>query len=216
MSKRKKHKPKKNKHGDGSGGGTPPAQPDRAALLAELDERLARIRNADASTRVGPIWGEMHKLLLKMHADADAAARMVMARDLDGLQRLIAPPDEDVSKNETPDGEDDASGEAADDASGDAMSATAGPSIEGPDGIDIPPETLKKALRAFRKRLKLTRLDHESKLGRGAMTSGKKADFDAILPPWEYPDEVWQALCARGDLEHTGGGFYRLRNEQRS
>ncbi|MCH7847474.1 MAG: hypothetical protein IIB53_03845 [Planctomycetes bacterium] len=79
--------------------------------------------------------------------------------------------------------------------------------------FDIPHETRKMAMRAFRKRLKLTRLDHESKLGVGPMTSGRKADVDAILPPHEYATQVWEALVAEGQLKSFGQGFYALAEE---
>jgi len=79
--------------------------------------------------------------------------------------------------------------------------------------FDIPFETRKMAMRAFRKRLKLTRLDHESKLGVGPMSSGRKADVDAILPPHEYSRQVWESLVAEGQLKAYGQGFYALAEE---
>ena len=42
-------------------------------------------------------------------------------------------------------------------------------------------EELKRALKAFRKRLKLTRLDDESKLGGGAMSGGSASSVVAIF-----------------------------------
>ena len=49
-------------------------------------------------------------------------------------------------------------------------------------------EDLKLALKAFRKRLKLTRLDDESRLGYGPMTSGGKSGVVAITPPNQFSD----------------------------
>lgn len=78
----------------------------------------------------------------------------------------------------------------------------------------IAPETLKSALKAFRKRIKLMRLDAESKLGAARpMTSGKKSGIDAIQPPSQFPREVWQELARQGKLKDTGGGFYALVGE---
>lgn len=74
----------------------------------------------------------------------------------------------------------------------------------------IPPETLKSAMKAFKKRIKLTRLDHESRLGHGPMSSGKKAEVDAIIPPREFPMAVWAELVAQGKLRHTGQGFFQF------
>ena len=74
----------------------------------------------------------------------------------------------------------------------------------------LDPADLKRAMKAFRKRLKLTRLNEESKLGRNPLTSGKKSDVVAIMPPHQYPDVVWQELIRRGRLKDAGNGFYEL------
>ena len=74
----------------------------------------------------------------------------------------------------------------------------------------LDPADLKRAMKAFRKRLKLTRLNEESKLGRNPLTSGKKSDVVAIMPPRQYPDAVWQELIRRGRLKDAGNGFYEL------
>ena len=67
---------------------------------------------------------------------------------------------------------------------------------------------MQAALKAFRKRFKLTRLDQESKLGGRYTSGGKKSDIDAIIPPSEFAPEVWRALEAAGKLRAAGGGFY--------
>ena len=75
-------------------------------------------------------------------------------------------------------------------------------------GGGVPPEELKRAYRAFKKRLKLTRLDDESRLGRGAMTSGGKSGIQAIQPPAQYPKAVWDELVRQGKLRYVGHGLY--------
>ena len=70
-------------------------------------------------------------------------------------------------------------------------------------------ETCKRALRAFRKRAKLTRLDDESKLGRGPLSKGAGAS-SAITPPAEWPNAVWQELTRQRKLRYVGHGFYEL------
>ncbi len=74
----------------------------------------------------------------------------------------------------------------------------------------LDPANLKRAMKAFRKRLKLTRLNEESKLGRNPLTSGKKSQVVAIMPPRQDPAEVWQELVRQGRLKDTGSGFYEL------
>ena len=71
-------------------------------------------------------------------------------------------------------------------------------------------EELNLALKAFRKRLKLTRLDDESRLGYGPMTSGGKSGVVDITPPNQFTDEVWQELAKQGKLKHAGGRLYEL------
>ena len=71
-------------------------------------------------------------------------------------------------------------------------------------------EELKRALGAFKKRIKLMRLDQESKLGGRAMSAGKKSDIDQIQPPSQFPREVWKELAARKLIRDHGQGFYSM------
>jgi hypothetical protein len=71
------------------------------------------------------------------------------------------------------------------------------------------PEDLKKAYKAFKKRLKLTRLDEESKLGGGPL-SHNRARIVAITPPNQFPQAVWDELVKQGKLKKAGGGTYEL------
>ncbi len=79
-----------------------------------------------------------------------------------------------------------------------------------PDKSSLDAANLKRAMKAFRKRIKLTRLNEESKLGRNPLTSGKKSQVVAIMPPHQYPPEIWQELVSQGKLKDAGGGFYEL------
>ena len=72
------------------------------------------------------------------------------------------------------------------------------------------PEQLRKALKAFKKRLKLMRLDDESTLGGGAKTGGKKSGIVAVVPPQQYPKAVWDELVRQGRLKYSGQGLYEL------
>ncbi|MCE9545431.1 MAG: hypothetical protein K8T25_07930 [Planctomycetia bacterium] len=71
-------------------------------------------------------------------------------------------------------------------------------------------EILKRALKAFKKRLKLTKLDVESSLGVGPMSGGRPSGIVAITPPDQYPREVWDALVDQGRLRRAGHGQYEL------
>jgi len=71
-------------------------------------------------------------------------------------------------------------------------------------------QLLRRAMNAFKKRIKLTRLDDESRLGRGALTGGKDSGLVAITPPSQFPEAVWEELVNRGKLKRAGSGFYAL------
>ncbi len=51
----------------------------------------------------------------------------------------------------------------------------------------IDPALLKSAYNAFKKRWKLTRLDYESRIGRGPLSSGSKSAIVGIAAPKEFP-----------------------------
>jgi hypothetical protein len=72
------------------------------------------------------------------------------------------------------------------------------------------PEVLKAALKAFRKRLKLTELDDASRIGRGPLSSGQRSSVAAITPPDQYSRAVWEELAKQGKLKRASHGMYAL------
>lgn len=92
-----------------------------------------------------------------------------------------------------------------------SVEPTPPPPAAGDAAPQIDEDTLKRALGAFKKRHKLTKLDQESKLGASRpMTSGKKVESLGVQPPREFPREVWRVLAAQGKLKDMGGGFYSM------
>ena len=84
-------------------------------------------------------------------------------------------------------------------------------SAPGATGGTLDPEQLKAAFNAFKKRLKLTKLNDDSRLGGGRpMTSGSRSDTMGIIPPNQFPRAVWQELARQGRIKDMGGGFYTL------
>jgi len=75
---------------------------------------------------------------------------------------------------------------------------------------EFTPQYLKQALKAFKKRLKLTRLDEESSLGGGPFSKGGGSGIFAIQPPNQYPRAVWEKLVEQGKLRDAGSGMYEL------
>lgn len=70
-------------------------------------------------------------------------------------------------------------------------------------------EELHKAMRAFRKKLKLTQLEEDSRLGKSPLT-GSRSTIVSIQPPTGFGREIWVELAEKGYLKNDGGGFYQL------
>ena len=70
-------------------------------------------------------------------------------------------------------------------------------------------EELKKAFKAFKKRLKLTQLEEDSHLGRSPLT-GARSSVTAIQPPPGFGREIWQELADKGFLKYDGDGLFML------
>ena len=136
----------------------------------------------------GPRWGELQRLLVKAKADPNEVASAIAGRDLSAIEHLINVL-QGLEEAEEP------------------LEETL---------PDFPHDVLRDAMKAFRKRFKLMRLDHESKLGRSPLSTGKDAAFESILPPEQFPPDVWRVLVAKGELESTGRGFYKIPTEKPS
>ena len=69
---------------------------------------------------------------------------------------------------------------------------------------------LKRALKAYRKRLKLMRLDDESSGSRNPLSKGESSAILGVRPPEQYPQEIWDFLVQQGKLRDAGGGLLEL------
>lgn len=78
-----------------------------------------------------------------------------------------------------------------------------------PDG-SFTKETLQRAMKALKKRLKVTRLDDESKLGHDPMSKGGRSGVVAVRPPQQYPAEVWQELEKKGRVRIDRHGLCEI------
>ncbi|MBY0111738.1 MAG: hypothetical protein K2Y21_02865 [Phycisphaerales bacterium] len=123
-------------------------------------------------------WALAGRLLTRLSNDTDRIDQVIQSRDLSGLDALM------------------------DTIEGRVAAAAAAPVPE------FPAAEMDAALRAFHKRLKVTRLADESKLGGRYTSGGRRSGVDAMQPPDGFPDAIWQALVRAGKLKDTGGGFY--------
>ncbi len=176
-----------------------------ARIGLRLTELISDIAVCDDAKKVGPLWQSVHTQLKSTPADQMKAARIVSQRDVVGLAKLV----EDLSKGTFV-------AEKKPEAPAPVIAAPAaesGPTVAsllsapgaGPSHADM-----KAALAAFKKRLKIQRLDEESKLGGRAMTGGKKSAIVAIQPPAQFSKAIWDALVKDGKLKYSGSGLYEL------
>ena len=165
-----------------------PGMPLPPAIAKELDAALAALEGADPGS-AGPRWGAMHKAMLKAKFDPQALMRIVGARDLDAMRRAVRQ----------------AKGEAVEEPAG-AVAEAGEPAA----GADVPLEVMQDALRMFRKRVKLSQLDADSRLGHGPMSGTGQHRIQSMVPPRDYPAAVWEALVRAGRLRREGDGFLSI------
>lgn len=91
-----------------------------------------------------------------------------------------------------------------------ASSASSTPAGSTPPAEELSPDVLKSALNAFKKRWKLTRLDYDSRIGRGPLSGGQRSAIVGIAAPREFPRAVWEELIKQGRLKNAGAGLYSL------
>jgi hypothetical protein len=167
---------------------------------------------------VGRLWAKAKEFLAKTSANPTRVAKLLSEKNLEELARIVGElsgakqvattaPSSSAPSSSTP--------SVAAPASPDPPSATASPQTSPTSDIPhptstIPHEVLKHALHAFKKRLKLTRLNDESRLSPRVMTGGRKSEVVGIIPPDQYGKEIWDALVKEGKLRYTGSGFYEL------
>lgn len=66
---------------------------------------------------------------------------------------------------------------------------------------------LKRAMNAFKKRLKVTRGDDEVSSNRNPMSRGIESSIVGIRPPEQYSADIWETLVAQGRLGDAGDGL---------
>lgn len=188
--------------------------------LAELSSELYLLKDAAPgsaeSKKSAAHWKSVATALKKSTIDPMRAARIVNERKVEDLAKVVqelSAPGAKVVPDKPRFGASAAQGPVP--ASPPPSPAAPAPAATAPSAPVSPaappsPDTLKSALHAFKKRLKVTRLDEESKISNRALTGGKKSAIVAIQPPREYPRAVWEALVAEGKLKYSGSGMYEL------
>ncbi len=171
----------KNKNKKKKKGGYKPPPESPQQIIDSVVEIASKIFS---SSDAGPLWGELHKVFLKSTVESTIAAKIIMHKDKDELKTV-------VNQLQT----------------GTEVELEEAPSAELPT---LTHEEQIEAVRVFRRRVKFMKLDRESKLGVGPLTTGKDAAVESMMAPHDYPMEVWLSLAASGHLVDDGGGFFHI------
>ena len=191
--------------------------------IQKLSEVVSEIYLAEANKPL-KLWEKAKNLMSRVAAEDPRVAQIIEKKDIQGLARLV---------NELNLGLKDKKTEAKEQKP--QIGAEAPLGAAGHAGLDVPsagaatalsssatgaadalsPDNLKRAMKAFRKRMKLTRLDDESRLGRSGnpMSGGRHSQVQAIMPPREFPKPVWDELARQGKLKTSDGVFFELIGE---
>lgn len=181
--------------------------------LMQRIEPLAASLSGRAARHSGDNWRQVHTLLKKMPTDQLRVGRIVAERNSSALTQLIDDirtgkavlavrparsfvPSTPTHPHLSPDYKPPEGAVAV------AAPAPARPAIS--------EAQLVSALRAFKRRLKVTQLDEDSKLSSRALTGGRKSTVKAIQPPNTYPKVVWDTLAERGKLRRVGTVLYEF------
>jgi len=173
--------------------------------LQNLGELASELFLCDDPKKASRFWERVSKALKHVDAGPAEVQKILDNHDVTGLSRLVnklSSPSRPNSNSSTPPPTPPPSRAIP------THPLRPAPPQEPLDPLDT--QVQKRAMKAFRKRLKLTRLDDESKLGRSPLTSGKPSGVVAITPPNQYPPAVWHELVKQGKLKPAGTGFYAL------
>lgn len=200
-----------------------------------LSDLVAELWLCEDSAKVAKLWGKAQVELMKAGVDATLAGKVAGDRDTEALAKLVKQidaGDADPAAVAT-----DASASTAA-ASGDgskraafidgtvpgqtkahgARSVADGRTIgdmkrqhaaaTGSDSLEE--DNLKRALKAFRRKLKTMRRDDESQIRGRYTTRGATSSIVAITPPNQFPAAVWEELARTGRLKKAGQGTFQL------
>lgn len=194
-----------------------PADP-RAIAIGKLGELVSDMYLCTDESDMKRMWTSANRMMNKLNIDPVRVETIMKSKRIGALSTLA----NELSHGGSGAAKPAPAGAGVTPPTGDAVASPAQTTQPTPPAVAPTPEpasdplshdALKHAMRAFKKRLKLTRLDQESRLGHRAMTGGKKSDVMAILPPREIPRQVWDELVRQGKLRDAGGGFYEMHAE---
>ncbi len=153
------------------------------------------------------LWGRAQMALMRAGVDATRVANVVNKRDSEALARLVAKVDAGAAPAQSAGGKTPSVPSLADGRTVGQVRAES-TADGGYDSLDE--VNLKRAMKAFRRKIKTLRRDDESRLGSRYVTYGRTSNIAAITPPTEYPMPVWEKLAELGRIKKAGQGTFEL------
>jgi hypothetical protein len=181
--------------------------------MTKLAEAVSELYLSENSKKVENLWRTVQQALAKTPVDEARAQRIVAQKNVAELAQVVdelsklKPGQVAVTKPRPEAAPATANTPTPAPAAGVAPAPAPAP---GSENDPLAPHNIKRAYDAFKKRIKLARLDEESRLGRNPLSTGGKSNIVAIQPPREFPRAVWDELVKQGRLKTDGRGFYSL------
>ena len=180
----------------------------------KLSEIVSELWLAETDTSKSKLWQRAQAALLRMEVDPGKVEQIIKARDIDALAILVAEVDagtaEKVRQQKTAEFKPKAQAPTTSIADGRTIAQMRAEQAAETGSDSLNESNLRRALKAFRRKLKAIRLDDESRLGNRYTTAGRKSAITAITPPKEFPGDVWEKLVETGRLKKAGQGTYEL------
>jgi len=201
----------------------------------KLGEIVSELWLTEDKKKQTQLWGKAQVALMRLGVDATKVGQVVAKRDLEALAKLVNQADAGKAMGQAPapgtvprhlsggkthkgatplDGADMRARGArsmADQPGGNRTIAQMRDEAAAKAGTDsLEEDNLKRALKAFRRKLKTIRRDDESRLGAKFVTNGRSSGITAVTPPREYPMAVWNKLVELGRLKKGGQGTFEL------
>ncbi|MFA7237353.1 MAG: hypothetical protein WC058_10855 [Phycisphaeraceae bacterium] len=174
-------------------------------ITQKLSEMVSDLWLCENAEKAGKMWAKLQTALLSAGVPTDRVQHICDQRNVELLAGLVKELDAGgiAPKAVKPP-------ETCADKPGQSEAPPRVPATSPGHAAAFDEEQLKRAMTAFKKKIKSTKLDDVSGLGGRYTTRGKESSINAVTAPREFPPAVWQELVKRGRLKSVGQGMYQM------
>jgi hypothetical protein len=174
------------------------------AMTQKLGEMVSDLYLAETPAKQKALWDRVVKALENTDADPEHWQQFVKSRSIEKLALFLG--DLNLGKYPRKPKPEDRPKPMPVPTAAEVAAAAA----SAPPEPEFDAAYLRHAMNQFKKRIKLNKLDDESRIGRSPLTSGKGSGITAITPPHEFPHAVWEHLAKQGRLKKAGSNMYSM------